>query len=83
MSNQTNHDQPAPGEARILSLTHAAGYSGFTLGDLRRNRSRVVASALQHAERAMGDGDATRVHHFLELADAMQHDGNDTASSAR
>lgn len=61
-------------EAQQLAIARAAGYT-LTVESLRRNHSRAVDSAVGQAETALRNGDSARAHAFLELAAAIQHDG--------
>lgn len=69
--------QPTAAESQILATAHATGHTTLTLEDLRRNRSRAMASAMRQAERALQAGDVARANTFIALAAAVEHDGQD------
>lgn len=75
MTMTTDQNQPTAAEAQTLALAHAAGNPQYSLQDLRRNRSRAVTFAMKQADAALKKGDVERANAFVELAAAVEQDG--------
>lgn len=75
MTATTDQAQPTAAETQTIALAHAAGNTQYSLQDLRRNRSRAVAFAMKQADLALKAGDVKRAHAFIELAAAVEQDG--------
>lgn len=66
--------KPAAAELRDLNTIREL-HPAYTLELLRRNRAEAVRSATQQPEEAMKSGDVQRAQMFLELAGAVETEG--------